>query len=83
MQVIHDDLSVSAASTELDSLMCMKQYYNFWELVLIGGFCSSAICTVSFAGSFIDALMVFPLGALLVFIQLVSVRNELYSNVFE
>jgi hypothetical protein len=41
------------------------------------------ICSVGFNGSFVDSLIVFPLGALLVAIQLVSVRNELYSNVFE
>lgn len=51
--------------------------------MLTGGFCSAAICTVSFAGSFIDSVAVFPLGAILVGIQLLSVRNELYSNVFE
>jgi uncharacterized membrane protein YjjP (DUF1212 family) len=58
-------------------------FYNTWQLILIGGFCSTFICTVSFSGSFIDALVVFPLGALLVAVQLFSVRNELYSNVFE
>lgn len=51
--------------------------------MIIGGFCSAAICTVSFAGSFIDSLAVFPFGAILVGVQQLSVRNELYSNVFE
>lgn len=82
-QVIHDEISVSEASAELDMLMRKKPVYNWWQLVLIGGMCSAAICTVSFNGSFIDALVSFPLGALLVAIQLLSVRNELYSNVFE
>ncbi|CAK5277842.1 unnamed protein product [Mycena citricolor] len=82
-KVIHDEISVSEASSELDNLMVKRQLYNWWQLVLTGGFCSSAICTVSFGGSFIDALMSFPLGALLVAIQLISVRNELYSNIFE
>ncbi|KAJ7127890.1 hypothetical protein C8R44DRAFT_830322 [Mycena epipterygia] len=81
--VIHDEQSVSEASSALDSLMRKKQEYSWWQLVLTGGMCSSSICTVSFNGSFIDALVVFPLGALLVAIQLLSVRNELYSNVFE
>jgi uncharacterized membrane protein YjjP (DUF1212 family) len=82
-QVIHDEQSVSEASSALDTLMRKKQEYTWWQLVLTGGMCSSSICTVSFNGSFIDALVVFPLGALLVAIQLLSVRNELYSNVFE
>ncbi len=51
--------------------------------MFFGGICSSSISIVSFGGSFIDAVAVFPLGMLLVGIQLLSVRNELYSNVFE
>jgi uncharacterized membrane protein YjjP (DUF1212 family) len=82
-RVIHDECSVSEASSELNKLMLKKPFYNWWQLVLIGGFCSMAICSVSFAGSFIDSLVVFPMGALLVAVQLLSVRNELYSNVFE
>ncbi|KAJ3772473.1 hypothetical protein FB446DRAFT_788647 [Lentinula raphanica] len=82
-KVIHDDLSVSDASAALDKLMRRPPQYKWWHLMIIGGFCSAAICTVSFAGSFIDSVAVFPLGAILVGIQQLSVRNELYSNVFE
>ncbi|KAJ6535102.1 hypothetical protein B0H19DRAFT_438018 [Mycena capillaripes] len=81
--VIHDEQSVSEASSTLDALMRKKQEYTWWQLVLTGGMCSASICSVGFNGSFIDSLIVFPLGALLVAIQLVSVRNELYSNIFE
>ncbi|TFK51186.1 DUF1212-domain-containing protein [Heliocybe sulcata] len=82
-KVIHDTISVNDAAKELDELMRRKPLYRWWQLVIIGGFCSSAICSVSFAGSFIDSLISWPLGALLVAIQLLSVRNELYSNIFE
>jgi hypothetical protein len=57
--------------------------YNWWQLVLIGGMCSASICSVGFDGSFIDSVMCIPLGGMLVGIQLLSVRNELYSNIFE
>lgn len=83
MKVIHDDISVSEASTHLDALMRKPQMYNWWQIIIIGGFCSSAICSISFGGSFIDSLVVFPMGAFLVAMQILSVRNELYSNVFE
>jgi uncharacterized membrane protein YjjP (DUF1212 family) len=63
--------------------MQRKPIYNLWQLVIIGGMCSASICTVSFGGSFVDSLIVLPMGCLLVFIQSMSVRNELYSNVFE
>ncbi|KAG1880933.1 hypothetical protein F4604DRAFT_1578491 [Suillus subluteus] len=81
--VIHDVISVSEANTALDTLMRKKPIYSFPQLIFFGGMCSSSICSVSFNGSFIDSLVSFPLGALLVTIQLLSVRNELYGNVFE
>lgn len=81
--VIHDVISVSEANTALDTLMRKKPIYSFPQLIFLGGMCSSSICSVSFNGSFIDSLVSFPLGALLVTIQLLSVRNELYGNVFE
>ncbi len=81
--MIHDDLAVSDASGQLTDLMRKKQIYPWWQLMFFGGICSSSISIVSFGGSFIDAVAVFPLGMLLVGIQLLSVRNELYSNVFE
>ncbi|KAF8073818.1 hypothetical protein FPV67DRAFT_1410830 [Lyophyllum atratum] len=82
-KVTHDKIYVAEASAELDTIMRRRQLYNWWQVILIGGMCSSSICTVSFGGSFIDSLIVFPLGALLIVIQLLSVRNELYSNIFE
>jgi len=82
-EVIHDTISVADASAKLDALMKSPPCYTWWQLCFIGGMASSAICTLSFSGSFIDALVVFPMGALLVGVQLLSVRNELYSNVFE
>jgi hypothetical protein len=82
-QVIHDKLSVSDASVALDELMKKRPYYGRPAMVIIGGMCSASICTVSFGGSFIDALLSFPLGALLVLIQILSVRNILYTYVFE
>ena len=82
-KVIHDEISVKDASVELDELMVRKPYYKNWQLILFGGACSASICSVSFNGSFIDSLVAFPLGCLLIVIQLFTAWNELYSNVFE
>lgn len=82
-QVTHDKIGVSEASAALDVLMRNKKLYRGWPTVIIGGACAAFICPISFAGSFIDACMAFVLGALLVFIQNISSKNELYSNVFE
>ncbi|PPQ97452.1 hypothetical protein CVT26_002800 [Gymnopilus dilepis] len=82
-KVIHDKLSVCDASVALDVLMKKRPCYNAWQQVFIGGMCSSAICTVSFSGSFVDALVSFPLGALLIVMQTISFRNVLFTYVFE
>jgi uncharacterized membrane protein YjjP (DUF1212 family) len=83
LQVIHDKLSANDASIRLDDLMQKPPIYNWWKVIIIGGMCSTSICTVSFGGSFLDAVISFPLGAFLVAIQMLSVRNILYSHVFE
>jgi hypothetical protein len=63
--------------------MLSKPLYSPRQLIFFGGMASALICSVSFNGSLIDSLISFPLGALLVSVQILSVRNELYSNVFE
>ena len=82
-KVIHDEISVGEAAMALDDLMTRPVLYTEWQTLVIGGLCSSFICFVSFGGSFIDSLISFPLGALLISGQLMAIRNELYSNVFE
>ncbi|CAE6488452.1 unnamed protein product [Rhizoctonia solani] len=82
-RVIHDELGVGEASLQLDELMKKRVLYQGWITVVIGGFCSAFITPISFKGSFVDALAAFPLGAILVWVQNMSARNELYSNVFE
>lgn len=81
--VTHDAKGVTEASASLDVLMRKKKIYRGWETVVIGGLCSAFITPVSFQGSFVDACVAFPLGGLLVFIQNLASKNELYSNVFE
>jgi hypothetical protein len=63
--------------------MLSKPLYSPLQLIFFGGMASASICSVSFNGSLVDSLISFPLGALLVSVQILSVRNELYSNVFE
>jgi uncharacterized membrane protein YjjP (DUF1212 family) len=81
--VVHDKVSVDEANKDLDHLMTSKPHYNAWQTLLIGGLCSSFIVVPSFYGSFLDALMCYPLGVLLVAIQLLAAKNDMFSNVFE
>lgn len=82
--VIHDKIGVAEASAQLDELMRRKPLIGRWPMVIIGGFCSSFICVgpMGFNGSFIDAVLAFPLGAFLVYCQSI-ITTELFSNVFE
>ncbi|KAI0034665.1 hypothetical protein K488DRAFT_77075 [Vararia minispora EC-137] len=81
--VIHDEISVKEASAELDELMRSKATYRPTLLIFFGGMASAAICINAFSGSFVDALVCFALGSILVLVQTLSARNELYSNMFE
>lgn len=75
--------SVKEASDALDKLMLQPPFYGMPWIIFFGGMASASICSVGFNGSLIDSLVSFPLGAFVVFIQLIAARNELYSNVFE
>ncbi|ORY28518.1 hypothetical protein BCR39DRAFT_535068 [Naematelia encephala] len=81
--VVHDKIIVDAASKDLDILMTTPVYYSWWQTLTIGGLCSAFIVVISFYGSFIDALMSIPLGTLLVAVQMLAARNDMFSNVFE
>lgn len=82
--VIHDKIGVERASKQLDSLMRRRPYLRKWQQTIIGGFASFFITfgQVGFGGSLLDACAAFLLGAFLVFCQM-SIKSELYSNVFE
>ncbi|KAM0746504.1 DUF1212-domain-containing protein [Meredithblackwellia eburnea MCA 4105] len=81
--VVHDKVSVTDASVELDDLMKAPPKYKLWQHLLIGGFASAVIQPSAFYGSFIDALVAIPLGSLLVLTQVFVSRNDLYSSLFE
>ncbi|WVQ82976.1 hypothetical protein IAT38_005114 [Cryptococcus sp. DSM 104549] len=81
--VVHDKMSVDQASKDLDVLMTTPVYYTWWQTMIIGGVAPAFIVVMSFYGSFADALMCIPLGSLLVAVQMLAARNDMFSNVFE
>ncbi|GAA5983923.1 hypothetical protein JCM5350_001793 [Sporobolomyces pararoseus] len=81
--VVHDRLSVTDASAQLDELMVAPPKYNLWQSLIIGALASAFIQPSAFYGSFIDCLMAMPLGALLVLVQVIVSRNDLYASLFE
>ncbi|GAA5930348.1 uncharacterized protein JCM15063_004781 [Sporobolomyces koalae] len=82
-KVVRDKMKVTEASSRLDELMVAPPKYALWQSVLIGGLASAAIIPSAFYGSFIDMLAVVPLGGLLVVVQVLLARNDLYSSLFE
>ncbi|KAM0746733.1 DUF1212-domain-containing protein [Meredithblackwellia eburnea MCA 4105] len=82
-KVVHDKISVTDASVQLDDLMKAPPKYKLWQHLVIGGLASAAIQPSAFYGSFIDCLVAIPLGSLLVLTQVVVSRNDLYSSLFE
>ncbi|BGP56551.1 pheromone-regulated protein prm10 [Rhodotorula sphaerocarpa] len=82
-RVIHDQISVTEASSQLDALMVSPPLYALWQQLVIGAAASAFIQPSAFYGSFIDCLMAMPLGALLVLVQVLVSRNDLYSSLFE
>ncbi|KAI5481007.1 hypothetical protein MNV49_006193 [Pseudohyphozyma bogoriensis] len=82
-KVIHDKLSATEASKELDLIMLVKPKYRLWQQLVIGGLASASIMPSAFYGSFIDMLVGIPLGMLLVGVQILVSRNDLYSSLFE
>ncbi|GAA5902094.1 hypothetical protein JCM8208_002475 [Rhodotorula glutinis] len=81
--VLHDRVSVTDASRELDELMIAPPKYKLWQQLIIGACAAAFIQPSAFYGSFIDCLMAMPLGALLVLVQVLVSRNDLYSSLFE
>ncbi|CED84924.1 Domain of unknown function DUF3815 [Phaffia rhodozyma] len=81
--VVHDKIGVDDASAALDVLMTSKPTYTLWQNLLIGGLASAFILPSAFYGSFIDCLVTIPLGMLLVFVQVIVCRNDLYASLFE
>ncbi|GAA5833609.1 hypothetical protein JCM3766R1_002588 [Sporobolomyces carnicolor] len=82
-KVVRDKMKVTEASARLDELMVAPPKYALWKMVIIGGVASAAIIPSAFYGSFIDVLAVIPLGGLLVVVQVLLARNDLYSSLFE
>jgi uncharacterized membrane protein YjjP (DUF1212 family) len=82
-EVVHDRLSVEDANKELDHLMTVRPVYGWWQMVIIGAFCSALIVIPSYYGSLLDALMAAPLGMLLIVVQMFAAKNDLFSGVFE
>ncbi|BGP51677.1 pheromone-regulated protein prm10 [Rhodotorula kratochvilovae] len=82
-KVIRDKVSVADGSAQLDDLMTSPPKYGLLKNVVVGGLAGAFIMPSAFGGSFIDCLAAIPLGGLLVVVQVLLSRNDMYSSLFE
>jgi uncharacterized membrane protein YjjP (DUF1212 family) len=82
--VIHDVYSVNVATTQLDRIMGKKDKYNVWLRVLVFGLASVSVGPFAFGARPIDFPIIFLLGCLLGFLQLIVVpKSDQFQHVFE
>ncbi|TKA53870.1 hypothetical protein B0A53_03660 [Rhodotorula sp. CCFEE 5036] len=83
-KVIRDKMGVTEGSKKLDELMLVTSPKKvLLKNVIFGGFAGAFIMPSAFYGSFIDCLVAVPLGGLLVIVQYMLAKNDLYSSLFE
>ena len=82
--VIHKRTSIEAASTRLDKILEQPEHFPLWSRVISYGLASAFIGPVSYNAQPVDLPIIFILGTLIGFSELVLVpRSELYGYVFE
>ncbi|KAI0802274.1 hypothetical protein GGR55DRAFT_458834 [Xylaria sp. FL0064] len=82
-EVLHDVISLDDALTRLDQVITAKDIYPVWVCILMYGLASAAV-SCFFKARLIDLPIIFALGALLGFLQLVvATRSNTYNTVFE
>ncbi|KAI1362803.1 hypothetical protein F5Y08DRAFT_311197 [Xylaria arbuscula] len=82
-EVLHDVISLDDALSRLDHVIAAKPIYPVWVCVLMYGLASAAV-SCFFNARPIDFPIIFALGCLLGFLQLVvAPRSNTYNTVFE
>ncbi|KAI0166494.1 DUF1212-domain-containing protein [Xylariaceae sp. FL1272] len=82
-EVLHDVICLDDALFRLDQVINRKELYPTWLTVAMYGFASAAV-SIFFKARLIDMPIVFAMGTLLGFLQLVvAPRSKTYATVFE
>ncbi|KAI0964928.1 hypothetical protein F4678DRAFT_454548 [Xylaria arbuscula] len=82
-EVLHDVISLDDALSRLDQVITAKNRYPVWVCVLMYGLASASV-SCFFDARLIDLPIIFALGTLLGFLQLVvAPRSNTYNTVFE
>ncbi|KAJ8128162.1 hypothetical protein O1611_g5475 [Lasiodiplodia mahajangana] len=82
-EVLHDVISLDDALSRLDHVIKAEALYPVWVCILMYGLASAAV-SCFFKARLIDLPIIFTLGTLLGFLQLVvAPRSKTYNTVFE
>lgn len=82
-EVLHDVISLDDALSRLDQVINAPNHFPVWVCILMYGLASTAV-SCFFKSRPIDMPIIFSLGALLGFLQLVvAPRSNTYNTVFE
>ncbi|CAK7235411.1 hypothetical protein SBRCBS47491_009284 [Sporothrix bragantina] len=82
--VIHERLGPEQAMVRVDEIVARADKFPLWVRVISYGLASAAIGPVSYGARPIDLPIIFLLGALLGFMQLIlAQKSEVYAYVFE
>lgn len=82
--VIHDQIALEDASTEIDAILVEPNLYNKYWTVFFYAFASSMVTPFAFGGDWINIAISFCIGLGVGLLQnLVAPKSTLYSNVFE
>ncbi|CAK7236567.1 hypothetical protein SEUCBS140593_009663 [Sporothrix eucalyptigena] len=82
--VIHGKLGPVQAMGRVDEIVARPDKFPLWFRVLLYGLASAAIGPVSYGARPIDLPIIFVLGSILGFLQLIiAEKSEVYAHVFE
>lgn len=82
--IIHSTSTLEDATDRLDDIMAQPNKFPHWLRVITYGLASAAIGPVSYSARPVDLPIIFLLGSLLGFSELIlSAKSDLYAHIFE
>ncbi|OSX67292.1 hypothetical protein POSPLADRAFT_1068427 [Postia placenta MAD-698-R-SB12] len=82
--VLHDKLSASEGTEELNKLLRSRPLYNIYVRCLFAFTCASIICVLAFGGSLLDMFISGASASVLQYLGLrAAAKSSIYANVYE
>ncbi|PCH33928.1 DUF1212-domain-containing protein [Wolfiporia cocos MD-104 SS10] len=83
-EVLHDKLSASEGTEELNTILRSKPLYNIYLRCFLAFICASIICVLAFGGSLLDMFISGASASVLQYLGLrAAAKSSIYANVYE